>query len=110
MRADEKKFLNFLIQDTDKPRTYLFRDVPAMAQMSGTEAVMIELDSDSGVPNVASNEAPLPGQTLIQIYNKHVEYIATWYGLALVTGYLWYRHVYKAIPFSRKLFNRKMIK
>ena len=51
IRTDEKKFLNFLIQETNnknKPRTYLFRDVTAMAEMCDSEPVMIELDSKSG--------------------------------------------------------------
>ena len=102
LRADEKKFMNFLIQDNQKPGTYLFREVTNMAKRAGTQPIMIELDSESSVEG-----GPIGGQTLVKIYNKHAEYIATWYGLALFTGYLWYKHVYQARPFAKKMFFRK---
>ena len=102
IRGEEKKFMNFLIQDNQKPGTYLFREVNNMSKYGNTEPIMIELDEESSVPG-----GPNGGQTMVKIYNKHAEYIATWYGLAIGTGYLWYKHVYQAKPFARKMFFRK---
>jgi len=102
LRSDEKKFMSFLIQENQQPEVYLFREVTNMAKYAGTIPIMIELDAESSVPG-----GPIGGQTLVKIYNKHVEYIATWYGLAIATGYLWYKHVYQAKPFAKKLFFKR---
>lgn len=66
--------------DTDLAANIWYaRDVPALARALGTEEVMIiareTSPSDAGI-------TPLPVDTA-SIPNRHLEYVLTWYGLAL---------------------------
>lgn len=53
------------------------RDVPEMAEVLGTEPVMIALASST----IQGGPAPLPLRAAYQ--NRHLEYVVTWFGLAL---------------------------
>jgi surfeit locus 1 family protein len=56
------------------------RDVPLMAEALGTEPVMLVVEAVSP----AGPEAPVPVPVSVNIPNNHLEYVVTWYGLALV--------------------------
>lgn len=60
------------------------RDVSAIAQAKGLDAVA-PFFVDEGVPGQAAKEVwPRPGLTVIQFTNTHAVYALTWYGLALM--------------------------
>ena len=54
------------------------RDVPLMAEALGTEPAMLVVARSSLA------DAPLPQPVTVNIPNRHLEYVVTWYGLALV--------------------------
>jgi len=77
----------------DKQKTLLFRNVPLMAEMLGTEEVFLDLVSISGVDlsTARLHNLPVPGQTRVALRNEHVSYFYTWFSLSAITAYMWYR-------------------
>ncbi|KAF6127549.1 SURF1 cytochrome c oxidase assembly factor [Phyllostomus discolor] len=61
-----------------------YRDLEAMAKVTGTEPIFIDADFKSTVPG-----GPIGGQTRVTLRNEHTQYIVTWYGLCAATSYLW---------------------
>jgi len=70
--------------DADKNRWH-YRDLEAMAGVTGAEPIFIDADFGSTIPG-----GPIGGQTRITLRNEHMQYIATWYGLCAATSYMWY--------------------
>lgn len=62
------------------------RDIEAMAQVMGTEAVFLDADVSCQSPS----GLPISGQTRVSLRNEHLSYIFTWYGLAIATSFLWF--------------------
>ncbi|KYO23348.1 surfeit locus protein 1 [Alligator mississippiensis] len=71
-----------------------YRDLEAMAKVTGAEPIFIDADFRSTVPG-----GPIGGQTRVTLRNEHMQYIVTWYGLCAATSYLWYRRFIQKIPF-----------
>ncbi|XP_012576586.1 PREDICTED: surfeit locus protein 1, partial [Condylura cristata] len=63
-----------------------YRDLEAMARLTGAEPIFIDADFRSSVPG-----GPVGGQTRVTLRNEHLQYILTWYGLCAATSYLWCR-------------------
>ncbi|KAG8447567.1 hypothetical protein GDO86_014897 [Hymenochirus boettgeri] len=61
-----------------------YKDLNAMAQVTGAEPILIDADRGSTVPG-----GPIGGQTRVTLRNEHMQYIITWYGLCAATTYLW---------------------
>lgn len=84
-------------QETDKyipapeveTNTWFARDVPLMARTLNTEQIMVDI-LDSSL-----NEGVAPQTVSINIHNRHLEYVLTWYGFAAIwfgmTAYLIWR-------------------
>ena len=83
-------------QETDKyvpdpnleKNIWFARDVPLMAKTLETEEVMLAISSST------NNEGITPQRVSINISNRHLEYVMTWFSLAVIwigmTGYaLW---------------------
>ncbi|XP_055009330.1 surfeit locus protein 1 isoform X3 [Boleophthalmus pectinirostris] len=77
--------------DVQKNRWH-YRDLEAMAQLTGAEPIFIDADFASTVPG-----GPIGGQTRVTLRNEHMQYIITWYGLCAATSYMWYAKFVKMI-------------
>jgi surfeit locus 1 family protein len=55
-------------------------DLPAMEQALGLELLPVVIEADA-TPNPGG--LPVGGQTVIDLPNNHLQYVITWYGLAL---------------------------
>ncbi|XP_072528289.1 surfeit locus protein 1 [Salminus brasiliensis] len=80
-----EKWKPFTPENNEKANQWYVRDVEAMAKAAGTEEIFIDAVSDSTVPG-----GPIGGQTRVTLRNDHLQYILTWYGLSIITGYMWY--------------------
>ncbi|KAJ8261374.1 hypothetical protein COCON_G00170970 [Conger conger] len=69
-----------------------YRDLEAMARVTGTEPIFIDAVLESTNPG-----GPVGGQTRVTLRNEHMQYIATWYGLCLTTSYMWYAKFIKGL-------------
>lgn len=69
-----------------------YRDLDAMAQITGAEPIFIDADFASTIPG-----GPVGGQTRVTLRNEHMQYIMTWYGLCAATSYMWYAKFVKKI-------------
>ncbi|XP_053229662.1 surfeit locus protein 1 isoform X1 [Podarcis raffonei] len=63
-----------------------YRDLDAMARVTGAEPIFLDADFKSTVPG-----GPIGGQTRVTLRNEHMQYIITWYGLCAATSYMWYK-------------------
>ncbi|MBN3320144.1 SURF1 protein, partial [Atractosteus spatula] len=70
-----------------------YRDIEAMAKVTGTEPIFIDADFVSTVPG-----GPIGGQTRVTLRNEHMQYIITWYGLCIATSYMWYSKFIRRVP------------
>ena len=85
MRFDEPKSWLSPLPDKEK-NVWIVREVSEMAEYLGmdparTAPYWIDLTKDQGV-----NGLPQGGETRIVFTNNHMQYAATWYGLALVVA------------------------
>lgn len=65
--------------DPDRTENIWFaRDVPLMAEALGAEPVLLVVARSS------LEGGPLPQPVTVNIPNRHLEYVVTWYGLAIV--------------------------
>lgn len=71
-----------------------YRDLEAMARVTGAQPVFIDAVLESTIPG-----GPIGGQTRVTLRNEHMQYIATWYGLCLATSYMWYAKFIKGVRF-----------
>ncbi|KAM9840902.1 surfeit locus protein 1 [Aulostomus maculatus] len=69
-----------------------YRDVEAMASVTGAEPIFIDADFESTIAG-----GPIGGQTRVTLRNEHMQYIMTWYGLCAATSYMWYAKFIKKI-------------
>ena len=69
-------------------KLWFVKDVTAMAQNAGYEEnswsiAPFFVDSLETSENVFPVQSPIGGQTRVNLPNRHLEYVVTWYGLAL---------------------------
>ena len=80
--------------EPDRARNIWFaRDVPAMAAELGVEPVLLVAQSHP------DGDVPLPRPPGVDIPNRHLEYVMTWYGLAAVwtvMSLVWLRSTQRA--------------
>ncbi|XP_018595993.2 surfeit locus protein 1 isoform X2 [Scleropages formosus] len=72
---------------------WYYRDLDAMAKVTGSEPIFVDGDLASTIPG-----GPIGGQTRITLRNEHMQYIITWYGLCLATSYMWYTKFIRRVP------------
>ncbi|PIK38363.1 putative surfeit locus protein 1 [Apostichopus japonicus] len=77
-------------QNDEAKNRWHYRDLEAMSKVTGTEPVMVDAVYDSTVKG-----GPIGGQTRVSLRNEHMQYIITWYSLALLTGVMWYYGIFK---------------
>ncbi|XP_035197791.1 surfeit locus protein 1 [Oxyura jamaicensis] len=76
----------FVPENNIEKNRWHYRDLEAMAKVTGAEPIFIDADFKSTVPG-----GPIGGQTRVSLRNEHMQYIVTWYGLCAATSFLWYR-------------------
>ncbi|XP_067397969.1 surfeit locus protein 1 [Emydura macquarii macquarii] len=83
----------FVPKNNIEKNQWYYRDLEAMARVTGTEPIFIDADFRSTVPG-----GPIGGQTRVTLRNEHMQYIITWYSLCAATFYMWYRKFIQKIP------------
>lgn len=74
----------FVPENNPERNHWHYRDLDAMAKITGAEPIFIDADFGSTIPG-----GPIGGQTRVTLRNEHLQYILTWYGLCAATSYLW---------------------
>lgn len=64
----------FVTKNKPEANQWFYRDIEAMANLTGTAPVYLEASSQSSVPG-----GPTSGQSHVQVRNEHLQYIITWY-------------------------------
>ncbi|PSN35363.1 Surfeit locus protein 1 [Blattella germanica] len=77
VRLDEKR-APFVPKN--KPKSWFYRDLSKMAEVTGADPVFIEATADYSVPG-----GPIGGQTRISLRDEHLSYLLTWYNILLHT-------------------------
>ena len=87
----------FVNENDPAKRTFFWRDIVAMARATGLDTARLAgFYVDAGIPGQSSADGqyPVAGTTLVSFSNNHLQYVVTWYGLALallgVGGYFLY--------------------
>lgn len=78
----------------NKNDVLLYRDVPRMCSLTGSDPFYIDAKVDSTVPG-----GPIGGQTRVTLRNEHMSYIVTWYSLSAFTAFLWFKQIVRRAPF-----------
>jgi len=69
------------------PFEWHHRNIKEMAQHLGTAPIFLDVVQE---PRSRKSNAPIGGQTAINIRNEHMSYIVTWFSLSALTSYMWY--------------------
>uniref|UniRef100_A0A480JM48 SURF1-like protein n=3 Tax=Sus scrofa TaxID=9823 RepID=A0A480JM48_PIG len=83
----------FVPENNPERNHWHYRDLEAMARLTGAEPIFIDADFKSTVPG-----GPVGGQTRVTLRNEHLQYIITWYGLCAATSYLWCKKFLRRPP------------
>ncbi|XP_060245712.1 surfeit locus protein 1 isoform X2 [Meriones unguiculatus] len=76
----------FVPENSPEKNHWHYRDLEAMAKITGADPIFIDADFQSTIPG-----GPVGGQTRVTLRNEHMQYIITWYGLCAATSYLWFQ-------------------
>ncbi|XP_074066884.1 surfeit locus protein 1 [Macrotis lagotis] len=76
----------FVPENRPEKNRWHYRDLEAMAKITGAEPIFIDANFKSTIPG-----GPIGGQTRITLRNEHMQYIITWYGLSAATTYMWFK-------------------
>ncbi|XP_012695323.2 surfeit locus protein 1 [Clupea harengus] len=82
----------FVPQNNMEKNRWYFRDLDAMAAVTGAEPIFIDADFASTIPG-----GPVGGQTRVTLRNEHMQYVVTWYSLSAATTYMWYLKFIKRV-------------
>ncbi|KAG9281783.1 surfeit locus protein 1 [Astyanax mexicanus] len=82
----------FVPQNNVEANRWFYRDLEAMAKVTGAEEIFLDVVLESTLPG-----GPIGGQTRVTLRNEHMQYILTWYGLCTATSYMWYTKFIKRI-------------
>ncbi|XP_007521575.1 surfeit locus protein 1 isoform X1 [Erinaceus europaeus] len=83
----------FVPENNPERNHWHYRDLDAMAKLTGTEPIFLDADFESTIPG-----GPIGGQTRVTLRNEHLQYIITWYGLCAATSYLWFKKFIRWAP------------
>ncbi|XP_065829504.1 surfeit locus protein 1-like [Oscarella lobularis] len=85
VRGSEKRS-PFMPKNKPEENCWHYKDLDAMALATQAKPFLVDADATATVPG-----GPIGGQTVISLRNEHLQYIFTWYCLALITLYMWTR-------------------
>ncbi|XP_052037886.1 surfeit locus protein 1 isoform X3 [Apodemus sylvaticus] len=83
----------FVPENNPEKNHWYYRDLEAMAKITGADPIFIDADFQSTTPG-----GPIGGQTRVTLRNEHMQYIITWYGLCAATLYLWFQKFVRRAP------------
>ncbi|XP_037653325.1 surfeit locus protein 1 isoform X4 [Choloepus didactylus] len=83
----------FVPENNPERNHWHYRDLEAMARVTGADPIFLDADFRSTVPG-----GPVGGQTRVTLRNEHTQYIITWYGLCAATSYLWFKKFIRRAP------------
>ncbi|XP_045419770.1 surfeit locus protein 1 isoform X1 [Lemur catta] len=83
----------FVPENNPERNHWYYRDLEAMAKITGADPIFIDANFQSTVPG-----GPIGGQTRVTVRNEHMQYIITWYGLSAATSYLWFKKFLRRTP------------
>ncbi|XP_006993188.1 surfeit locus protein 1 isoform X1 [Peromyscus maniculatus bairdii] len=83
----------FVPENSPEQNHWHYRDLEAMAKITGADPIFIDADFQSTTPG-----GPIGGQTRVTLRNEHMQYIITWYGLCAATSYLWFQKFVRRTP------------
>ncbi|KAM9326487.1 surfeit locus protein 1 [Gastrophryne carolinensis] len=83
----------FIPQNDAERNRWHYRDLAAMAALTGAEPIQIDANYASTIPG-----GPIGGQSRVTLRNEHMQYIVTWYGLCAVTSYMWFKKFIQKVP------------
>ncbi|XP_064146667.1 surfeit locus protein 1 isoform X2 [Loxodonta africana] len=86
----------FVPENNPEKNHWHYRDLEAMARVTGADPIFIDADFKSTVTG-----GPIGGQTRVTLRNEHLQYILTWYGLCAATSYLWFTKFMRRPPVLR---------
>ncbi|XP_049751114.1 surfeit locus protein 1 [Elephas maximus indicus] len=86
----------FVPENNPEKNHWHYRDLEAMARVTGADPIFIDADFKSTVTG-----GPIGGQTRVTLRNEHLQYILTWYGLCAATSYLWFTKFMRRSPVLR---------
>ena len=95
LRHSEK---NGLFTPNNKPHKneWHSRDVELMALCLDTAPIFLDATEESTIKTKRQHPiGPIGGQTVINLRNEHVTYIATWFSLSAITSFMWYKNFAK---------------
>lgn len=79
----EEKHWFFPENDVAK-NLWIWLDLTAMEQFIGHQLVPVIIVASKGKNATDPNHLPVPQDATIDLFNNHLEYVVTWYGLAVV--------------------------
>ncbi|XP_040179942.1 surfeit locus protein 1 [Rana temporaria] len=92
VRHSEKR-KPFVPKNDPERNRWHYRDVEAMAKLTGAEPILVDASLANTVPG-----GPIGGQTRVTLRNEHMQYIVTWYGLSAATTFMWFKKFIQKVP------------
>ncbi|PIO37832.1 hypothetical protein AB205_0103900 [Aquarana catesbeiana] len=92
VRHSEKR-KPFVPKNDPERNRWHYRDVEAMAKLTGAEPILVDASLANTVPG-----GPIGGQTRVTLRNEHMQYIVTWYGLCAATTFMWFKKFVQKVP------------
>ncbi|XP_077335251.1 surfeit locus protein 1-like [Lithobates pipiens] len=92
MRHSEQR-KPFVPKNDPERNSWHYRDVEAMAKLTGAEPIFVDASLANTVPG-----GPIGGQTRVTLRNEHMQYIVTWYGLCAATTFMWFKKFIQKVP------------
>ncbi|WP_020591023.1 SURF1 family protein [Kiloniella laminariae] len=97
LRIPGWKGYDFVKPANDPVKNFWFYvDIPAMAQHAGLKNPVQDIYLDAG-PAANPGDYPLGGQTRIELVNNHLEYVITWYAMALILAVIYFVFHYRPV-------------
>lgn len=84
----------FTPKNEPESKKYYFIDIEQMSKLAQSKNIyVVQLIEDDFImaPFLATKGKPIGTQAEIQIRNKHLEYMFTWYSLFIATSFMLYR-------------------
>lgn len=81
-KGEEKRW--FFPDNDVKNNLWIWLDIPAMEQFTGKTLAPVIIVAGKGETGADPKKLPVPQEATIDLFNNHLEYVVTWYGLAVV--------------------------
>ncbi|KKJ78054.1 hypothetical protein WH95_04855 [Kiloniella litopenaei] len=97
LRVGGWKGYEFVRPENDPEDNFWFyTDIKEMSQKTGLSNPVMSVYLDAG-PAENPGGYPLGGQTRIELVNNHLEYVITWYAMALILAVIYFIYHYRPV-------------